>query len=131
MVWSSGEHFELEMKNWGHRWKWKPRESTQRECTKGEEMNLTSVIPANGIVELEDGLTLYFSDSEDYERGLTYMVSIRSNEDSVKQMPLYIVLGFFACVVAVAFSVLGSRRETDSSYRLQNYHWRKDEKTYK
>lgn len=38
MVWSSGEHFELEMKNWGHRWKWKPRESTQRECTKGEEM---------------------------------------------------------------------------------------------
>lgn len=99
--------------------------------TKGEEMNLTSVIPANGIVELEDGLTLYFSDSEEYERGLTYMVSIRSNEDSVKQTPLYIVLGFFACGVVVAFSVLGSRQETDSSYRLQNYHWRKDEKTYK
>lgn len=98
--------------------------------TKGSSINVTDVIPEDGRYELEDGLTLVFSDSAAYERGITYSVVVKSNEDAVSYTPLYVLLGIAATGAAAAFSVMGSRKEKDSEYRIRKYQWQKDEQEY-
>ena len=100
------------------------------ESTKGTEISVTDVIPENGTYELEDGMTLIFSDSTAYERGLTYSVTVESNDDTVNYTPLYVLLGIVTTGGAVALSVMGSRKEKDSEYRIRKYQWRKEEKEY-
>lgn len=100
------------------------------ESTKGTEIRVTDVIPENGTYELEDGMTLIFSDSTAYERGLTYSVTVESNDDTVNYTPLYVLLGVVATGGAAALSVMGSRREKNSDYRIRKYQWRKEEKEY-
>lgn len=98
--------------------------------TKGVSINVTDVIPENGCYELEDDLTLVFSDSAAYERGLTFNVVVKSNEDAVNYTPLYVLLGSAAIGAAAVFSVMGSRKEKDSEYRIRKYQWQKDEQEY-
>ena len=100
------------------------------ESTKGATINITDVIPEDGIYALEDDLTLVFSDSTAYERGLTYSVTVESNDDTVDYTPLYVLLGLAVTGGAAALSVMGSRKEKDSEYRVRKYQWRKDEKEY-
>jgi len=100
------------------------------ESTKGTTINITDVIPEDGIYSLEDDLSLVFSDSTAYERGLTYSVIVESNDDTVNYTPLYVLLGFAVTGGAAALSVMGSRKEKDSEYRVRKYQWRKDEKEY-
>lgn len=100
------------------------------ESTKGTAINVTDVIPENGTYELEDDMTLIFSDSTAYERGLTYSVTVESNDDTVNYTPLYVLLGIVTTSGAAALSVMGSRKEKDSEYRIRKYQWRKEEKEY-
>lgn len=100
------------------------------ESTKGTEISVTDVIPENGTYELEDGMTLIFSDSTAYERGLTYSVTVESNDDTVNYTPLYVLLGVVATGGAAALSVMGSRKEKDSDYHIRKYQWCKEEKEY-
>ena len=89
------------------------------ESTKGTEISVTDVIPENGTYELEDDMTLIFSDSTAYERGLTYSVTVESNDDTVNYTPLYVLLGVVVTGGAAALSVMGSRKEKDSEYRIR------------
>lgn len=98
--------------------------------TKGSDISITDVIPENGIYEMEDDITLFFAESTAYERGLTYTATIKSNDDTVNFAPLYILLGVVVSGGAAVISVLGSRKEKDSAYRIRKYQWRKDEKEY-
>ena len=100
------------------------------ESTKGTTINVTDVIPANGIYELEDDITLMFSDSMAYERGLAYSVTIDSNDDSINYTPIYILLGILVTGGTVAISAMGSKKESDKEYCIRKYQWRKDEQEY-
>ena len=100
------------------------------ESTKGTTINVTDVIPTNGIYELEDDITLIFSHSVAYERGLTYSVTIDSNDDSINYTPIYILLGILVTGGAVAISAMGSKKESDKEYCIRKYQWRKDEQEY-
>lgn len=100
------------------------------ESTKGTTVNVTDVIPANGIYELEDDITLIFSDSVTYERGLTYNVTIDSNDDSINYTPIYILFGILITGGAVAISAMGRKKESDKEYCIRKYQWRKDEQEY-
>lgn len=100
------------------------------DSTKGATINITDVIPENGIYELDDDMTLVFSDSTAYERGLTYSVTVESNDDTVNYTPIYVLLGLAVAGGAAALSVMGSRKEKDSEYRIRKYQWRKEEKEY-
>jgi len=100
------------------------------ESTKGTEINVTDVIPENRTYELDDDMTLVFSDSTAYERGLTYSVTVESNDDTVNYTPLYVLLGIVATGGAAALSVMGSKKEKDSEYQIRKYQWRKEEKEY-
>lgn len=100
------------------------------ESTKGVLINVTDVIPENGVYELVDNMTLVFSDSIAYERGLTYSVTIESNEDSVNYMPLYILLGIVVVGGVVIISVMEGKKEKDGEYRIRKYQWCKDEQEY-
>lgn len=100
------------------------------ESTKGTTINVTDIIPENGTYALCDDMTLVFSDSAAYERGLTYSVTAESNDDTVNYAPFYVLLGLAVTGGAAAFSVMGSRKEKDSEYRIRKYQWLKDEKEY-
>lgn len=98
--------------------------------TKGSNINITDVIPASGEYMLEDDISLIFSDSDAYEKGLTYTATIRSHDETVNYMPLYILLGLAVSGVAAVLSFLGSKKEKDSEYRIRRYQWRKEEQEY-
>lgn len=100
------------------------------KSTKGTTINVTDVIPENGIYELDDDMTIVFSDSTAYERGLTYNVTVVSNDDTVNFTPLYVLLGMMVTGGAIFFSAMGSKKEKDSEYRIRKYQWRKEEKEY-
>lgn len=98
--------------------------------TKGSNINLTDVLPAGGEYQLEDGIRLIFAESDTYEKGLTYAVSVKSHDETVNYTPLYILLGVAVSGAVAALSVLGSKREKDSEYRIRSYRWRKEEQEY-
>lgn len=98
--------------------------------TKGSNINITDVIPASGEYMLEDDISLIFSDSDAYEKGLTYTATIRSHDETVNYTPLYILLGLAVSSVAAVLSFLGSKKEKDSEYRIRRYQWRKEEQEY-
>lgn len=98
--------------------------------TKGSNINITDVIPASGEYMLEDNISLIFSDSDAYEKGLTYTATIRSHDETVNYMPLYILLGLAVSGVVAVLSFLGSKKEKDSEYRIRRYQWRKEEQEY-
>lgn len=100
------------------------------ESTKGTAINVTDVIPENGVYELDDDMSLVFSDSTAYERGLTYSITVESNDDTVNYTPLYVLLGIVATGGAAFLSIMGSKKEKDSEYRIRKYQWRKEEKEY-
>lgn len=98
--------------------------------TKGSNINLTDVIPVNGEYMLKDDISLIFSDSDAYEKGLTYTATIRSHDETVNYSPLYILLGLTVTGVAAVLSFLGSKKEKNSEYRIRRYQWRKEEQEY-
>ena len=98
--------------------------------TKGTEISITDVIPESGVYEIEDGLSLVFSDSDAYEKGLTYTTTVKSNDDSVNDLPLYIMAGMIIANIAGLFAVLSAKKEKDSEYHIRKYSWEKDEKDY-
>lgn len=98
--------------------------------TKGSEIQVTDVMPENGVYRLDNDLTLLFSDSESYEKGLTFTASIVSNDDTIDYTPLYLLIAIAACGGAAGVSVLRSKKEKDSEYRIQRYQWRREEKEY-
>lgn len=98
--------------------------------TKGDSIQVTDVIPEDGLYELADDMVLVFSDSTAYERGLTYNVAVRSNEDEVNYTSLYVLLGIAATGAAVGVSMMGSKKERDSEYRIRKYQWQKSEQEY-
>lgn len=100
------------------------------ESTKGTTINVTDVIPVNGIYELEDDMTLIFSDSVAYERGLTYSVTIDSNDDSINYTPIYILFGILITGGTVAIFAMGSKKESDKEYCIRKYQWHKEEQEY-
>ena len=100
------------------------------ESTKGTTIDVTDVIPVNGIYELEDDITLIFSDSEAYERGLTYSVTIDSNDDTINYTPIYILFGILITGGTIVISAMGSKKESDKEYCIRKYQWRKDEQEY-
>lgn len=98
--------------------------------TKGNKISVTDVIPKDGIYELEDDITLIFSDSTAYEKGLNYTVSIKSNDETVDYTMLYVLCGVVAVGIIVALSFLTSKKETDSEYRICKYKWQKEDADY-
>jgi len=98
--------------------------------TKGDPIQVTDVIPEDGLYELVDDMVLVFSDSTAYERGLTYNVVVKSNEEAVNYTPLYVLLGIAATGAAVGISMMGSKKEKDSEYRMRRYQWQKPEQEY-
>jgi len=70
--------------------------------TKGSKISVTDVIPKDGIYELKDDITLIFSDSTAYEKGLNYTVSIKSNDETVDYTMLYMLCGVVVVGVIVA-----------------------------
>ena len=98
--------------------------------TKGTEISITDVIPESGVYEIDDGLSLVFSDSDAYEKGLTYTATVKSNDDSVNDLPLYIMAGMIVANIAGLFAVLSAKKEKDSEYHIRKYSWEKDEKDY-
>ncbi len=98
--------------------------------TKGDPIQVTDVIPEDGLYELTDEMVLVFSDSTAYERGLTYNVVVKSNEDTVSYTPLYVLLGIAATGAAACVSMMGSKKEKDSEYRIRKYQWQKSEQEY-
>ena len=98
--------------------------------TKGKEINITDVLPEDGVYEMEDGLSLVFADSLDYEKGLTYTVTVRSNDDTVNYSPLYVLFGIVVVIGTGLLTVLSGRKEKKGEYYIRRYAWRKDEKDY-
>ena len=98
--------------------------------TKGKEINITDVLPEDGVYEMEDGLSLVFADSLDYEKGLTYTVTVRSNDDTVDYSPLYVLFGIVVVIGTGLLTVLSGRKEKKGEYYIRRYAWRKDEKDY-
>ena len=98
--------------------------------TKGDSIQVTDVMPEDGLYELADDMVLVFSDSTAYERGLTYNVVVKSNENEVNYTPLYILLGIAATGAAACVSMMGSKKEKDSEYRIRKYQWQKSEQEY-
>lgn len=98
--------------------------------TKGKEINITDVLPEDGVYEIEDGLSLVFADSLDYEKGLTYTVTVRSNDDTVDYSPLYVLFGIVVVIGTGLLTVLSGRKEKKGEYYIRRYAWRKGEKDY-
>lgn len=96
----------------------------------GREIRVTDVLPLNGCYTLQDDMELIFSDSNAYERGMTYSVTVKSNDKSINYTPLYILFGAAAVGVTAALSLIGSKKETDRLYRIRRYRWQKEEREY-
>ena len=93
--------------------------------TSGQKA-VADIIPGDGVYELEDGLQLVFSNSLNYEKGLTYTVSVKSNDETISYMPLYILIGVVAAAGVVVLSLLSGKKEKASDYRLHVYKGKKD-----
>lgn len=100
------------------------------ESTKGEEINLTDVIPADGVYQLKDGLSLLFAESMNYEKGMVYSVCVRSNDDTKSYTSVYVLIGIVIFLVAAAIAILSKQVDRKEEYRIRKYIWRKDEKYY-
>ncbi len=98
--------------------------------TKGELIRITDTIPEDGRYELPDHLVLNFSESNAYERGLAYSVIVKSNDETVNYIPVYILIGVVTTGAAAILSVLSRKKETDKVYKICSYQWRKDEREY-
>ena len=57
-------------------------------------------------------------------------MAVKSNEDEVNYTSLYVLLGIAATGAAVGVSMMGSKKERDSEYRIRKYQWQKSEQEY-
>lgn len=98
--------------------------------TKGSTIQVTDVIPKDGIYQLEDDVKLIFSKSESYEKGMTFTATIKSNDETVNYFPLYVLLGGVAVIGAVGVAMLAGKKESNSQYQIRRYEGIRDEKDY-
>ena len=87
---------------------------------QGEQRMAADVIPADGVYGLWDGLQLVFSDAV-YEKGLSFTVSVKSNDTTVNYTPLYLLAGAVVAAGVCFISILAGRREKPGDYKLQVY----------
>lgn len=91
---------------------------------------LTDTLPECGTYELFDDMTLVFSDSTQYQKGMAYEITAVSNDESVNRIPLYVLLAGILLSGAGLWGYLAGRRETGSAYRIHRYCWMQEGKEY-
>ncbi len=96
---------------------------------EGETTLITDTIPDNGIVELSNGLVIFFGDGE-YTADTVYSADIKSNEKSTDYTPFYILIGIVAAAGINFLVVLMSKREDPNSYRIKRWKDRQEVSVY-
>lgn len=91
----------------------------------------TYLIPENGILSLDDNLTLYFENIKGYVKDVTYKIAINSHDEAIDYTPLIII-----CGVAVAIGFIGlfwmlAKKEKKADYLIHTYEWKQDESAYR
>jgi hypothetical protein len=100
------------------------------EDDKGNLTSYTGVIPEDGKIELDDGLTLVFKDLTGYQKGVKFSSSIISNDTSIDYTPLiFLCIGAGVLALFVIAFLLG-KKDRQSDYVIQQYHWQKDDAAY-
>lgn len=95
----------------------------------GNSVALQDIIPENGIYELPNNLTLYFSEN-DYARGLEYTISIAPNKTQISVVPLIIIGGIVVVVAIAIYIFLESKKDHKADYVIRKYTQMKENEYY-
>lgn len=98
---------------------------------RGKMSDVTTTIPADGILELSDGLTLIFRDLNGYTKDVTFKVNITSNDATVDYTPVYYLAAVAGVLVVVGFVILLLKKDKPATYHIHEYKWQQDEDKYK
>lgn len=91
----------------------------------------TYLIPEDGIMTLEDNLTIYFENVDGYTKGVQYTISISSHDTTIDYTPL-IILGIIVLIIMFAvFFWLLMKKDKRGDYIVHQYVCKQDESAYK
>lgn len=91
----------------------------------------TYLVPEDGIMLLDDNLTIYFENIEGYIKGVEYKIGITSHDTTIDYTPL-IALGIGVVVLMfVALFWLLMKKDKRGDYIVHQYKWKQDESIYK
>lgn len=91
----------------------------------------TYLIPEDGIMTLDDNLTIYFENVEGYTKGIEYKIAITSHDTTLNYTPL-IIFGIIVVIIMFAALLwLLMKKDKRGDYIVHQYVWKQDESVYK
>lgn len=91
----------------------------------------TYLIPEDGIMILDDNLTIYFENIDGYVKGVGYKIGITSHDTTIDYTPL-IILGVGVVIfMFIALLWLLMKKDKRGDYIVHQYAWKQDESAYK
>lgn len=103
----------------------------QLKSINGMKIDITDTIPESGEYVLADGLKLVFSSSDQYEKGMKFSFSVKSNTEKKSLVPVIILSSILISGIILVLIVLESKKERRSQYLLHPYTWLKENSAYK
>lgn len=94
----------------------------------GKTVSYTDQIPKNGIYQLEDDLTLIFSDTDGYQKDLNFISRIKSNDETINYKPFIVLIIICITVVLALFVLLLRKMEKKSTYHINKWNTKGERK---
>lgn len=90
----------------------------------------TYLIPEDGILVLDDNLTIYFENVDGYNKGVEYEIRISSHDTTIDYTPLFFLCAGVVVVLFIALIWLLMKKDKRRDYIVQVYQWKQDDSAY-
>ena len=97
----------------------------------GNSIAYTDTIPEDGVFPIGDGIELRFANSIRFEKGREYFSDVKSNEESVNMIPVYVMCASVIIVLCAAYGYLLSRKERMEDYDLHKWKDLQEDNVYR
>lgn len=97
---------------------------------KGNMETKTYLIPSDGIMVLDDNLTVYFENVDGYVKGVNYKILITSHDTTINYTPIIALCIILVVLLFMALFWLLLKKEKKGDYIVHTYKWKQDESAY-
>lgn len=98
---------------------------------KGKIETKTYLIPSDGIMVLDDNLTIYFENVDGYVKGVNYTILINSHDTSINYTPIIALCVMIFVLFVMALFWLLMKKDKKGDYIVHTYQWKQDESVYR
>ena len=102
------------------------------DTVKPKTTTYTAEMPESGILDIGDGMQVYFAELAGWTRGVDITATITTYEEKATDYrPLFVLLGVVGGLIVAGFCFLATKRDKSTEYKLMEYEWKQSEDKYK